>query len=640
MTITDLDTRDSDFARAMPIGAEVLPTGGVHFRVWAPKADALELELIDSAGLATLHGLMPEEDGYWSLFLPAAANGHLYRYKLGDGFYPDPASRRQPNGPHAASEIVDPQAFTWTDQGWSGLSPHEIVLYEMHIGTYTKEGTFRAAAEKLTELADLGITMLELMPLGEFDGAFGWGYDVVAPFAPYHHYGAPDDLRHFVDTAHKLGIGVILDVVYNHFGPCGSYHRQFSDAYFSSAYTSEWGESINFDGDDSLSVREYFIANAAYWIREFHFDGLRLDATQFIYDKSDKHVIGEITKAARRAGAGRHIHIVGENEPQDTRALLQPANKGFGIDSLWNDDFHHACNVALRGKTEAYFNDYKGAPQEFISCIKYGFLYQGQWYAWQKQPRGKPALGIEPYHFVNFMQNHDQIANSGIGKRIHEISHPGDCRAFTALMLIAPQTPLLFQGQEYWASAPFQYFADHDGELADSVNQGRKTFLHQFPSLAARETQQHLSRPHDVGTFHRCKLDHHERVSNAAVLQMHKDLLHLRRAEPAFAEARFHPIDGAVLGEKAFVIRFFGAQAEDTCLLMINYGLDLKLSPMPEPLLAPPLGFTWDILWSSEHPDYGGNGIVPFTPDERAMLSAHSAIILKAQKSKVVKLWH
>lgn len=639
MTVTDLDTRDSDFVRSMPIGAEILPTGGVHFRIWAPKANLLELELIDGLGHSSIHTLMSEEDGYWSKFLPEATNGCLYRYKINNCFYPDPASRRQPRGPHEPSEVVDPYAYTWNDHTWSGLSPHEVVLYEMHIGTFTEDGTFRAAAEKLTELADLGITMLELMPLGEFDGAFGWGYDVVAPFAPFHHYGSPDDLRRFIDTAHQLRIGVILDVVYNHFGPSGSYHRQFSDAYFSSTYTSDWGESLNFDGDGSTSVREYFIANAAYWIREFHFDGLRLDATQFIHDKSDKHVIGEITKAARRAGAGRHIYIVGENEPQNTRALLPPANKGFGIDSLWNDDFHHACNVALRGKTEAYFSDYKGTPQEFISSVKYSFLYQGQWYAWQKQTRGKPALGIAPCHFINFMQNHDQVANSGLGKRIHEISHPGDCRAFTALMLIAPQTPLLFQGQEYWASSPFQYFADHGGELADSVNRGREAFLHQFPSLAAKETQCYLSKPHDTRTFYRCKLDRHERISNGAVYQMHKDLLHLRKSEPAFAEARFNPIDGAVLGERAFVIRFFGAQAEDTCLLMLNYGTDLKLSPLPEPLLAPPLGFTWEVLWSSEHPDYGGNGIIPFRLNEGAMVSAHSAMILKSQKSKVVKLW-
>lgn len=617
------------FTRTMPVGAEMMPTGGVHFRVWAPVAQSVILQLEEGNG-ASEYSLTAEGNGYWSCHVPDALAGQRYRYKLDDrGAYPDPASRFQPDGPHAASAIVDPSGFRWSDDTWQGVDVHDIVLYELHIGTFTAEGTYRSAAEQLPELAALGVTMLEILPLAEFDGRFGWGYDGVAPFAPYHHYGTPDDLRFFIDRAHAQGIGVIIDVVYNHFGPSGSYHRQYSEHYFSKTYRCEWGESLNFDDAHSGPVREYFISNAAYWIREFHFDGLRIDATHFIHDRSPRHVIGEITEAARKAGAGRRIYIVGENEPQDKRALATVAEGGFGIDSLWNDDYHHACNVALRGKQEAYFHDYRGAPQEFVSAIKYGYLFQGQWYGWQGHERGTPVIGFDPARFVHFIQNHDQVANSGLGRRIHEISHPGDCRAVTAQLLLGPQTPLLFQGQEYGASSPFLFFADHEPELASQISSGRREFLHQFPSLAAADTQPYLNEPHDETAFYRCKLDHRERVTHAEIYALHKDLLKMRSNEPAFADAHRYPIDGAVLGERAFLIRFFAARAEDTRVLIVNYGPDLMLLPMPEPLLAPPEDFRWQLAWSSDHPKYGGAGVAPFEFGDEAILPAHAAIILK-----------
>jgi maltooligosyltrehalose trehalohydrolase len=288
----------------------------------------------------------------------------------------------------------------------------------------------------------------------------------------------------------------------------------------------------------------------------------------------------------------------------------------------------------LRGKQEAYFHDYAGAPQEFVSSIKYGYLFQGQWYDWQRHGRGTPVLGFEPGHFINFIQNHDQIANSGLGRRIHALSHPGDCRAFTALLLLGPQIPLLFQGQEYGTSSPFLFFADHEPELASKVSSGRRDFLHQFPSLAATDTQPYLNEPHDESAFYRCKLDDQERRTNLQAYSLHKDLLHMRRSEPAFAESRLHPIDGAVLSDRAFMIRFFGAQPEDTRVLMVNYGNDLKLVPMPEPLLAPPEHFRWQLAWSTDHPGYGGGGVAPFDLEADAALPAHSAVVLKVTPLK------
>ena len=608
--------------------------GGVNFRVWAPKPKRLSLVLESGGQQAIEFPMIPEEKGYWSCHVPNAKAGMFYCFRL-DGrecTFPDPASRYQPRGPHGPSQIVDPHRFEWSDQDWQGVARHGAVIYEMHIGTFTTEGSFRAAAEKLAELAALGITVLEVMPVAEFDGNFGWGYDGVALFAPYHHYGTPDDFRHFIDRAHALGMAVILDVVYNHFGPSGCYHRQYADAYFSERYECEWGDAINFDGEDAAPVREFFLSNAAYWIEEFHLDGLRLDATQQLFDASPVHIIREIAAAVRTAAGSRRTYIVGENEPQHSRMARPAAQGGYGLDAMWNDDFHHSALVALKGRTEAYLTDYRGTPQEFISAAKHGYLYQGQWYRWQNKRRGTPAHDLAPDAFITFLQNHDQVANSGLGKRLHQLAHPGQYRALTALLLLGPATPMLFQGQEFASSSPFLYFADHEPELAAMVEQGRNTFMHQFPSLAGSQTQSYLFKPHDSKTFQFCKLDHAEKERHAETYALHRDLLKMRKEEPAFSSARSGCVDGAVLSSHSFVLRFFG---EDSCgdrLLLINLDRDFPMTPIPEPLLAPPEGSEWELLWSSEHPRYGGQGIPAFRTDERWVLTGHSAIVLKARQ--------
>jgi maltooligosyltrehalose trehalohydrolase len=468
------------------------------------------------------------------------------------------------------------------------------------------------------------------MPVAEFPGRFGWGYDGVQWFAPSHLYGSPDDFRRFVDRAHSLGLGVILDVVYNHLGPDGNYLGKFAPQYFSGQIKTDWGPAINYDGNESDPVREFCIANACYWIDEFHLDGLRLDATQDIHDTSGDHILGAMAREVRKRAAPREVILVAENEPQQVKLVKPPDQGGYGLDALWNDDFHHTAMVALTGRNEAYYTDYLGTPQEFISSVKYGFLYQGQRYKWQKKPRGTPGLDLNPAALVTFIQNHDQIANSAYGERCQKLTSPGKLRAMTALMLLAPGTPMLFQGQEFGASSPFLFFADHGPELAKQVRQGRAKFLAQFPSLATPEMQQRFADPGDPATFERCKLDHSERETHREIYDLHRDLLKLRREEPVFSAQKRHGVDGAVLSPEAFVLRFFGDDGDDR-LLIVNLGIDLHLDPAPEPLFAPPSDCEWTTQWSSEDPKYGGNGTPQRNSEEDWEIPGHAAVLLMPQ---------
>ncbi len=622
----------SQFRRRLPSGAEVQAGGGVHFRVWAPETAKVEVVFEGGCGPDCEFTLEAEADGYFSGFAPVAVPGMLYRFRLdaGDELLPDPASRFQPDGPHGPSEIVDPGSFAWTDRSWQGISLPGQVLYEMHIGTFTRPGTWRAAEEILPQLAALGITMLELMPIADFPGCFGWGYDGVDYFAPTRLYGRPDDLRSFVNRAHGLGLGVILDVVYNHRGPDGCYLSRFSGDYYTERYRTEWGPAFNFDGERSGPVREFILANAAYWIDEFHLDGLRLDATQVMIDHSAEHIVAAIADRARAAAGAHSVVLTAENEPQQSILLAPRGEGGYGLDAAWNDDFHHAARVAMTGRTEAYYTDYRGTPQELISAIKRGYLYQGQYYQWQGKPRGTPTTGLRPEQFIIFIQNHDQIANTAQGARIHQLTGFAVCRAMTALLLLAPNTPLLFQGQEFAASAPFLYFADHDPGLEQLVRKGRRDFLAQFPSLAVPKMQNLLADPGAPATFERCKLDHAERESHREWVDLHRDLLRLRKEDAVFGIGRERSVDGAVSGPEAFVLRFFGKNGDDR-LLLVNLGRDQSCEPSPEPLLAPVPGRPWEVLWSSEDPRYGGDGIPAFAPDGSDWrIPAKAAVVLRS----------
>ncbi len=624
--------------RRYPIGAEVIGANETHFRVWAPKATHVDVVLEESAAKnarRTFHPLQPEDNGYFSGSAEARADD-CYRFRVDNAehFHPDPASRFQPDGPHGSSRIVDPTTFRWSDAEWPGKELKGQIIYEMHVGTFTEEGTWRAAAEQLPELARIGITVIEVMPIADFPGNFGWGYDGVDLFAPTHLYGTPENLRSFLNDAHSLGIGVILDVVYNHFGPDGNYVRAFSDYYFTAQYENDWGESINFDGLNSGPVREFFITNGRYWIEEFHFDGFRFDATQDVIDKSEEYIIGAVGRAARAAAGKRMLILIAENEPQEAK-LVRPRNEGGDdLDGLMNDDFHHSAFVALTGRNEAYCTDYLGLPQEFVSAAKYGYLYQGQPYSWQESQRGTPTFGIPPETFVAFIENHDQISNNPRGERLRFQTSPGRYRAMTALLFLGPWTPMLFQGQEFGASSPFVFFTDvGDSDMREAIRKGRFQFLAQFPSMASEEIQRNLPSPSDPHVFTSCKLNFSERATNSELYDLYVDLIKLRREDSRFRDQVPGQVDGAVLGPASFVLRFFAGE-NDERLLIVNFGKRQVLAPAPEPLLAPPLGFEWETMWTSESPRYGGPGAVPLVTQEQWLLPAEAAVALRLVAEK------
>jgi maltooligosyltrehalose trehalohydrolase len=616
--------------RRLPVGAE-LQAGGAHFRVWCPDHPQVAVVVEHDDGRTIETVLERERDGYASGFVTGVVAGDRYRFRFGEHLLPDPASRSQPEGVFGPSQVVDPDRFAWTDRAWRGRPLREAIIYELHCGTFTREGTWRAAMDQLPHLAELGVTVVEVMPVSEFPGRFGWGYDGVFPFAPTHLSGTPDDFRAFVNRAHELGLAVILDVVYNHLGPDGCVFNRYARAYFTDRYDNEWGDAINFDGADAAPVREYFVSNAGYWIHEYHLDGLRLDATQSVHDNSSQHIVAAVAREVRARAGGRETLLIAENEPQQVRMVRPIEEGGYGLDALWNDDFHHSALVALTGRNEAYYSDHRGTPQELISAAKYGYLFQGQRYAWQKKGRGTPTRGLPPAAFVNFIENHDQIANWATGARVHLRTSPGRFRAVTALFLLMPGTPMLFQGQECAASAPFLYFADHKPELARNVQRGRSEFVAQFPSLASPEAQAGLAVPHDPSTFERCKIDWRERETHAHVYRLHRDLLRLRREEHAFAEQAPRGVDGAILADEAFALRFFARRPADERLLIVNLGPDVFAASLAEPLVAPPEDGSWVVAWSSEHPQYGGAGTPPIVGESGWRIPGHAAVILKPE---------
>jgi maltooligosyltrehalose trehalohydrolase len=613
--------------------------GKASFRAWAPHARnvAVVVEFPETATYA----LQAEGNGYFNSHddagLAALQAGTLYKYSVdGKGPYPDPCSRFQPAGPHGPSLLVDPGAYQWHDGNWRGVQLHGQVIYELHVGAFTAAGTFDAARETLAHLSDLGVTMVELLPIAECPGHWNWGYDGVQLFAPYHVYGDHEALKRFVDAAHQQGIAVMLDVVYNHLGPDGNYLKCFSADYFSTQYSTEWGEALNFDGPNCRGARDFVIGNARYWMREFHLDGLRLDATQSLFDSSKPHIVAELVAGARRAAGGRSIIITAENEPERGEHMDSVAEGGFNLDAMWNDDFHHAARVALTGSRDGYFYDYTGRAQEFVSAIRRGFLYQGQYYHWQKQARGSPLQRSKAASCVHYLQNHDQVGNSRIGDRLHNLAAPARYRALTAVLLLGPQTPLLFMGQEFLASSPFMFFADHRGELQRLAHAGRRQFLAQFRAYADEAVQQAIPDPAAAATFLNSKLDWKEAALHASALAMHRDLLRLRRQDPVISQQDSAAIDGATLSERAFVLRWADARHGDR-LLVVNLDYELVLEPAPEPLLAPSRNCAWGVLWSSEDFRYDGQGIVsPVTADQRWRISANSAVLLQATVQSAV----
>ncbi|MCC6493432.1 MAG: malto-oligosyltrehalose trehalohydrolase [Pirellulales bacterium] len=616
--------------RRYPVGAE-LQERGASFRIWSPACQRVELVLLDSDGQSERHVAPMERqaDGYYSVFIDTARAGDFYGFSLDEHrqLYPDPASRFQPRGVHSPSQIVDP-AFDWQAADWRGVRLKGQALYELHLGTFTPQGTWGAAAERLGHLRDVGVTLIEIMPIADFNGEFGWGYDGVAWFAPSRLYGTPHDAKAFIDQAHQMGMGVILDVVYNHFGASGNYTGVYSPFYVSQRHPTEWGAALNYDGEHAGPVRELVVANAAYWIDEFRFDGLRLDATQAIYDDSPRHLLADLSTAVRTAAGERSVLLFAENESQQVCHIEPVEAGGFGLDGLWNDDFHHACRVAATGHAEFYYADYAGSPQEILSALRRGYLYQGQYAPRQKRRRGSPTRGKQAAQFVHYLQNHDQIANSGRALRVHDLTSAGRYRALTALLLLGPQTPMLFMGQEFGASAPFNYFADHDVELAQLVREGRWGYIRRFPRTAKWGDKGELADPGARETFEASKLDWSECERHAPILRLHGDLLRLRREDAIFSQQDWSMLDGAVVGTEALLLRWEAPEGDDR-MICANLGRDLEWRTVSEPLTAPPRGKQWRLLWSSELFEYGGAGTPEFDP-ENWILPGHTAIVLEA----------
>jgi maltooligosyltrehalose trehalohydrolase len=475
----------------MRFGASVRPDG-TSFRLFAPGARQVELLLEGNPAP------MPRRDGGWfELSVPGIRTGSLYQFRI-DGrlAVPDPASRFQPRDANGPSEVIDPQSFVWTDDGWTGRPWHEAVIYELHLGAFTQEGTYEAAARQLDRLARLGVTAIELMPLADFSGARNWGYDGVLPFAPDSRYGRPEALKSFICAAHRVGLMVIVDVVYNHFGPVGNYLPVYAPSFFGERHTP-WGQGLDFS---SRELRDFFIDNALYWLDEFHMDGLRLDAVHAIDDHSRPHFLEELAMRVRQGQApGRHVHLVLENDKNQSR-LLGRARPGF-YDAQWNDDFHHVLHVIVTGETAGYYADYADRPLEKLGrALTGGFIYRGEWSPYRGAARGEPSAQLPPTAFVNFLQNHDQIGNRAFGERLTQLTAPPALAAAAAIQFLSPGIPLVFMGEEVGAKEPFIFFCDFDGELAASVRDGRRREFARFPAFASEEARQQIPDPLETGT--------------------------------------------------------------------------------------------------------------------------------------------
>nr|MDQ2736913.1 malto-oligosyltrehalose trehalohydrolase [Pseudomonadota bacterium] len=578
----------------MPFGAALVAGGGVRFALWAPGVAQVVLEL--QPGPSTVEGrtlpvgplvMRRDSEGWHRLEVPVAQVGDRYRFLMPDGLAaPDPASRFNPGDVHAASEVVDPRAYRWRDAQWRGRPWHEAVIYELHVGSFTREGTFAAATARLQDLAELGVTAIELMPLADFPGRRNWGYDGVLPFAPDASYGRPDDLKALVDAAHGLGLMVFVDVVYNHFGPDGNYLYAYCPEFFNPAEQTPWGSAINYDAADSRTVRDFFVHNALYWTEEFHADGLRMDAIQTIRDGSPHHIVREICAALREGpGRARHVHVVVENEANNASFLGRDA-AGVPRDATaqWNDDFHHAAHVLLTGESDGYYADYAHDPLAALGrALAEGFVYQGEASAFRGgAARGEPSATLPPLAFVSSLQTHDQVGNRAFGERIAMLADPKLLDAAYACLILAPHIPMLFMGEEFEASTPFFYFCDFAGELGKAVTRGRREEFGRFAGFADAASRQRIPDPNEASTFESSRLDwderrrssHGERLAKiAALLALRREHLvpHLRGAKQGGA---WH-VAGTLLrvewtlgdGARWHLVANFGADAVDLAAL-------------------------------------------------------------------------
>ncbi len=609
---------DESWSAVPRLGAWVEAGPQVRWRVWAPGHRALEVVLHDAQGQpGRVLPMAPEPGGCFGAVLEGAGAGVRYKLRVdGEGPFPDPWSRSQPAGVHGPSEVVV-EDFPWTDVAWRGADPEALVFYEVHVGTATPEGTFEALIPRLPGLRELGVTALELMPVASFPGTRNWGYDGVDLFAPSHVYGGPSGLRRLIDAAHAHGLAVFIDAVYNHFGPDGNYLRCYSPHYFTGRHHTPWGEAINYDAEDCAPVRHMVLSNVEMWIRDYHADGLRLDATHAIIDDSTPHLLAEIAERARAAAPERRVLLFAEDERNEARLARPAAQGGLGLDGVWADDLHHQLRRAFAGDSEGYFRDYTGSAEDIARTLRQGWFYEGQVSKNQGHARGTPAGELPPRCFVHCIQNHDQVGNRAHGERLgHDVS-PAAYRAMSTLLLLSPYTPLLFQGQEWSASTPFLYFTDHHEELGRLVTEGRRKEFAGFARFAGDTVPD----PQAVETFERSRLDwsEAERASHAQVRALYQELLRLRATEPALQERSRGRHDAWALGADALALERRGAGQRLLILLNVRGLLE---HPLPDGARAEV------VLWS-EAPRFGGASQEPPLREGIVRLDGPSAVALR-----------
>jgi maltooligosyltrehalose trehalohydrolase len=591
-----------------------LENQSAHFRLWAPEARSIDLILESTEVSSSPLPLKSSGDGYFIGVFPENAAGTRYRFCIdGDRTLPDPASRSQPEGVHGPSEVVDPSQFDWTDDNWTGLEMERLILYELHVGTFSPEGTFDGVRKKLGHLRDLGVTAIELMPVADFPGNRGWGYDGVDLFAPARCYGKPDDFRQLVDDAHAMNIGVFLDVVYNHLGPEGAYLGAFSPYYFSPRHQSPWGDAVNLDDKHCQPVRDFFIENALHWIHEYHIDGLRLDATHALVDDSPTHFLQELSERVHASlPKERKVHLIAEDD-RNEKKLIQPADQGgYGLDAVWADDFHHQVRRMLAGDDDGYFKDFTGTAADLAQTIREGWFYTGQDSAFRKAPRGTKTKGILPHQFVHCIQNHDQVGNRALGDRLNSKIDPTVFRAVSALLLLSPATPLIFMGQEWAASTPFCYFTDHPEALGKAVTEGRRNEFRHFKAFSNPKSRRTIPDPQALSTFLNCKLNWDECNGDyhAGTLRLYRELLNLRKTEPALQKKEKSKFEVDALGKNILALK--RETSNQASLLVVSCLQDsgrVNLGTLP--VTRPPDRSQWRLLLTTEDNSFTGSSSPP-----------------------------
>jgi maltooligosyltrehalose trehalohydrolase len=573
--------------------------------VWAPLRQRVELVLRPGLPSSEGRSLVRTDHGVFTGTFGDVSPGDLYAYMLdGEGPFPDPASRFQPQGVHGPSAVVDPRSFAWSDDDWRGLPLEQAVVYELHVGTFTEAGTFAAVAGRLPYLADLGVTAVELMPIADFPGSRNWGYDGVSLFAPSRAYGAPDDLRRLVDDAHRLGLAVLLDVVYNHFGPDGAYASLFSPLYLSTRHRSPWGAAVNLDGEGAEHVREFFIENALHWIHEYHVDGLRLDATHGLIDDSPRHFAAQLAARVRASLSHRRVLLIAEDE-RNLSTIVRPAEDGgWGLDAVWADDFHHQARRLAAGDRDGYYEDFTGTIEDLATTIRQGWFYRGQFSVHHGAARGTDPSGIPLHRMVVCLQNHDQIGNRPFGGRLNHQIEPALFRALSALLLFVPETPLLFMGQEWAASTRFLYFTDHHADLGRLVTAGRREEFSRFEAFADPIARTHISDPQASSTFDASRLvwDERARPPHAGVLELYRALLRLRRTEPALQHRE--RVEVGALDDATLAVMC--GNGRDTLLLVLctDASRHVDLTRWP----AVPANRSWRLVLTTQEPRFADSG--------------------------------